>query len=572
MNKKLLATLIVWSLIFVPLARLSVAQQTQQPPGQQQDKKKTDKKEEKKGILGGVGRGLKKAADKTVDVAKDPQKAINEVKAWAAGGKRSWTDQQKREANEAQALFSSPDSRQVDAAGVADGSIYNPNNAAAAKAMVTRVETLSRKYRGKKRLTAAQTQEISNAIMPFARAAGKLHLDSAYFKPVTLKPDATGKITIPPHTEVSLGLRVNCEDIGASAPQAGEKMHLVRQSSLLPDEFEPIFAKLAVYSQNHPEAQEQVQRIVWNMRHGCFREWDQGKALRLQPADNALLDELSPGAAKIIKDKCHKFNVANFSKDLLAASLDGGARIDINPVGLVDANQTTLRVVNAHAHIPVTEPIPDDNSDFSLIEPGVAAQSHHDKAGASETKITIRNTTDKPFELTPSEFALESRRPVQRLVPIRVGSGNALIIGGVIVAAVILAVLLFRPFLAFFGEGFIARFLAGGALEEGAIGEGIAASRMIATSVDELIATSVSRAETSTLINIERSGGMARATQEFEALNPAGIVERGNGLRTGTLPDGRTVGVRPFSKTGPPTIQIDPLPGSGAKTIKIRYP
>jgi hypothetical protein len=284
-----------------------------------------------------------------------------------------------------------------------------------------------------------------------------------------------------------------------------------------------------------------------------------------------LLDELSPGAAKIIKDKCHKFNVANFSKDLLAASLDGGARIDVNPVGLVDANQTTLRVVNAHAHIPVTEPIPDDNSDFSLIEPGIAAQSHHDKAGASETKITIRNTTDKPFELTPSEFALESRRPVQRLVPIHVGPGNALIIGGVIVAAVILAVLLFRPFLAFFAEGFIARFLAGGAMEEVAIGEGIAASRVMA-SVDELIATSVGRTETSTLINIERSGGMARATQEFEALNPAGIVERGNGLRTGTLPDGRTVGVRPFSKTGPPTIQIDPLPGSGAKTIKIRYP
>jgi hypothetical protein len=533
MSKKLFTTLLVWSIIFVPLSRMCVAQN---PPtqGQQKDKKKDEKKkDEKGGILGGIKRGVTKAADKTVEVAKDPQKAIDQVKAWATGGSRKWTDEQKREANEAQALFNAQDSRQIDSSTLGfAGPIYDPNNASAAHAMMARVDAVRLKYKGRSRLTAAQAQEVSNAIMPFARAANALHLNSTYFQPTSIKPDRTGSITIPAHTEVSLGLRVNCEDIGASAPQPGEKMHLVPERTLLPDEFEPIFAKLLAYSQNHPEAQAQVQRIVWNMRHGCFRDWEQGKALRLQPADNALLDELSPGASKIISDKCHKFNVGNFSKDVLAASLDGGARIDVNPVGLIDANQTTLRVVNAHAHIPITEPIPNDNSDFSLIAPGVAVQSHNENAGATQTKITIRNTTDNPFTLRPPEIGLESRRPVQRFAIVGIDTAVAIIVAGIIVAAIMFAASRLLPMLMLgVGEGLIGADVlammrggraAAGAVEVGATRDAAEAGAARAGAAETGAARAGAGEAGGTRVGPEEAGGARTATVKPVEEEPTG--------------------------------------------------
>ncbi|MDX6528470.1 MAG: hypothetical protein QOH41_760 [Blastocatellia bacterium] len=572
MSKKLFTTLLIWSIIFVPLSHLCVAQN---PPtqGQQKDKKKDEKKkDEKGGILGGIKRGVTKAADKTVEVAKDPQKAIDQVKAWAAGGNRKWTDEQKREANEAQALFSAQDLRQINSSSLANaGPIYDPTNTAAAQAMMARADAVGLKYKGRSRLTAAQAQEVSNAIMPFSRAANALHLDSRYFQPTSIKPDSTGSITIPAHTEVSMGLRVNCEDIGASAPQSGEKMHLVPESTLLPDEFVPIFVKLAAYSQNHPEAQAQIQRIVWNMRHGCFRDWEQGKALRLQPADNALLDELSPGASKIISDKCHKFNVANFSKDVLAASLNGGARIDVNPVGLIDANQTTLRVVNAHAHIPITEPIPNDNSDFSLIAPGVAVQSHNENAGAVTSKITVRNTTDKNVKFTPSEWGMESRRPTQRFAIVGISPGEAIIIAGVVILAIIAATRGLLPLL----MGALARGLIADGEVAAFLGRSAEALATAGRTLEEILMPGgemIGQAGAKFGYR-EVQGGIPEARAMFDELTRGGQVISDSTYK-GTLirmPNGGTIGFRTQMTASPntaATIDVN-MNGIAIKAIKF---
>jgi hypothetical protein len=96
-------------------------------------------------------------------------------------------------------------------------------------------------------------------------------------------------------------------------------------------------------------------------------------------------------------------------------------------------------------------------------------------------------------------------------------------------------------------------------------------------SVDDLIASSEITTETSVLIERKKAGGFNQASEDFNALKPSNVVDRGNGFRTGTLSDGRRISIRPIEKvksTNTPTIQIDPPRGNSRKTgrpIKIRY-
>ena len=54
---------------------------------------------------------------------------------------------------------------------------------------------------------------------------------------------------------------------------------------------------------------------------------------------------------------------------------------------------------------------------------------------------------------------------------------------------------------------------------------------------------------------------------DFKKLNVQNIQTRQNGTITGNIPDGRKINVRPNSKGGEPTIEIE----HGGKDIKIRY-
>ncbi|MDE2150338.1 MAG: RHS repeat protein [Gammaproteobacteria bacterium] len=65
-----------------------------------------------------------------------------------------------------------------------------------------------------------------------------------------------------------------------------------------------------------------------------------------------------------------------------------------------------------------------------------------------------------------------------------------------------------------------------------------------------------------------KPGDTDTANGDFDALNPGGVSDKGNGVRVGTLPDGRTIVVRPDSRDGRPTIEIQ---RGGRKRIEIRY-
>jgi hypothetical protein len=63
-------------------------------------------------------------------------------------------------------------------------------------------------------------------------------------------------------------------------------------------------------------------------------------------------------------------------------------------------------------------------------------------------------------------------------------------------------------------------------------------------------------------------GGREQADKDFDALGAKDVKDRGNGTKTGTLPDGRTVNIHDSKKDGVRTIEVT----SGSRDIKIRYP
>jgi len=65
----------------------------------------------------------------------------------------------------------------------------------------------------------------------------------------------------------------------------------------------------------------------------------------------------------------------------------------------------------------------------------------------------------------------------------------------------------------------------------------------------------------------EKPGDMKDANRDFDDKGPEEVRELPNGGRVGTLPDGRTIVVRPDSSDGRPTLEIQ----SGKNKDKVRY-
>jgi len=105
---------------------------------------------------------------------------------------------------------------------------------------------------------------------------------------------------------------------------------------------------------------------------------------------------------------------------------------------------------------------------------------------------------------------------------------------------------------------------AGRLFSEGANTEGVGQR-----TVDDLIGESTAGSETKGRADqYIHGGGRGQRDKDFDSLGATDVKDRGNGTRTGTLPDGRPVNVHDSKTDGVPTIQI----GNGSREIKIRYP
>lgn len=63
-------------------------------------------------------------------------------------------------------------------------------------------------------------------------------------------------------------------------------------------------------------------------------------------------------------------------------------------------------------------------------------------------------------------------------------------------------------------------------------------------------------------------GDITKANEDFDKAKPSGVSDKGNGIRVGTLPDGRTIIVRPKSTDGRPTVEVRRPNGRG---YEVRY-
>jgi hypothetical protein len=66
----------------------------------------------------------------------------------------------------------------------------------------------------------------------------------------------------------------------------------------------------------------------------------------------------------------------------------------------------------------------------------------------------------------------------------------------------------------------------------------------------------------------EKPGGIQEANSDFDKAKPQKISDKGNGIRVGQLPDGRTIVVRPNSTDGRPTVEVRRPNGRG---YEVRY-
>lgn len=73
-------------------------------------------------------------------------------------------------------------------------------------------------------------------------------------------------------------------------------------------------------------------------------------------------------------------------------------------------------------------------------------------------------------------------------------------------------------------------------------------------------------------VQYQKSGGIDEANADFDSLTKGvDVKDQGNGIRSATLSDGRTISVRPNSNQGSATIQISPAKGNPGKKTKVRY-
>jgi RHS repeat-associated protein len=100
-------------------------------------------------------------------------------------------------------------------------------------------------------------------------------------------------------------------------------------------------------------------------------------------------------------------------------------------------------------------------------------------------------------------------------------------------------------------------------------GAAIRAETTTTATVDDILkGATPGRATKGRTTQFEKSGGLAQANKDFDALGVSNVRSLHGGGRIGTLPDGRTVIVRPSSSAGGrPTLEIQ----RGQARIKVRF-
>jgi pimeloyl-ACP methyl ester carboxylesterase len=238
---------------------------------------------------------------------------------------------------------------------------------------------------------------------------------------------ANDKLILPPYSRARVSLQTYCLDRLWPAPSSGEKLHLVDISQLLIEDFIPIYEDLMSYSALHPEANLQIQRIVWFMRflsEGLYvPSYDlvyEDKQLleRVHPGSTAIIERqktiirMKQEALKLLKDLIQQ--LPEEVKEVLRQLSDLGYDVNNPPRDLVTANSIVSRTLQIINTMRPAGAIREDNSEYTLLSNDVAVKTEH-PGGASRTTLIVVNPTPVTKTLDFKRYALESGRKAQRL-------------------------------------------------------------------------------------------------------------------------------------------------------------
>lgn len=257
--------------------------------------------------------------------------------------------------------------------------------------------------------------------------------------PTTTAIKGTTVVTVPPRTSVQFIKSGYCMDSTLPLPSTGEKYILRPASSMIPPELMPLYKALHEYALVEPRARRGLQAMIWALRDAGTRSV---YADKIRPPYLQLMGAAMPGGDRVFLDY-HRQTLAkntNALGDLIrrVTSVRGNDGRTHNISDLVkswdqaqddDLNAAEAHTANAIGHLaslPMNAPIPSDDSDYSMIAPGVAANAVG--TGPLTPKITIANNTDQPFVFDTKDYVAESQRPVQRVglgAPTQVTQGGS---------------------------------------------------------------------------------------------------------------------------------------------------
>lgn len=276
------------------------------------------------------------------------------------------------------------------------------------------------KYQNAQQLNLEQGQELVDGILPALRLVDQIKAESTGVKMVRRMPSGKAslkgtEIIIPPGGMVHFTQKGYCMDPSLPAPSKGEKFQLVSTARLIPKRLQPLYKGILQKGKTDRRYNaENMQLLIWALRGAGTRSMF---AEHVSPNLLALMADAAPGGDK----QFQAYHQQELALANLKGSLAGLLNLNVNgkqfnALDLLDP-KTSAKVANdlvaELSRRPIAGAIPNDNSMFTMLEPGVAAMTLGD--ATLTPAIVVANATDANYVLDLSKLAAQSQRATQRV-------------------------------------------------------------------------------------------------------------------------------------------------------------
>jgi len=260
---------------------------------------------------------------------------------------------------------------------------------------------------------AFQVFDTTGTLPTYSKDKAKGHKQTAQ----EVFPGAPGDIvTIPARSVIHWRTKGNCMDPNLPAPRKGDKFRLIRSSSLIPPDVQPLYKNFMRLTRKDPEARRHQQQIVWCMR--TISEKSSSYCDGLGKAQKDVLDRAQPGGHDVIvkarQRHKQKGQALGLLKKIAPQIKVNGQNISV--VDLLDPNtgpQIVEEQLQQLIQMPLKDFAPDLGYEFTELEPGIYAEVVGD--GPLSLDIRVANTTDEPYDFDPTIYAAHPQRKAQKV-------------------------------------------------------------------------------------------------------------------------------------------------------------